>query len=78
MLFYFIRYFVLDFQSESKTNRRAVLNNDSNVALVLQAALQINDHPVLITLVNDGYLDMVQSWVCNTKLMGFHKQVPLC
>ncbi|XP_052057690.1 uncharacterized protein LOC127698327 [Mytilus californianus] len=75
MLFYFIRYFVLDFQSELKTNRRTVLNNDSNVALVLKATLQINDRPVLITLVNDGYLNMVESWVCNTKHMGFHKQV---
>ena len=57
----------------SYTKRK--LHNDSNIALILEEALKIKERPVLITIVNDGYNDMVYSWLCNTKHMGFHKQV---
>lgn len=51
------------------------LHNDSNIALVLEAALAMKERQVLVTVVNDGYYDMVYSWICHTKHMGFHKQV---
>ena len=62
-------------QTNTITTRSITKHDDSNIALILEEALKLKERPVLITIVNDGYNDMVYSWICNTKHMGFHKQV---
>ncbi|VDI28553.1 uncharacterized protein [Mytilus edulis] len=71
VVYLIFRHYIFD----NKTYRKRPLHNDSNIDLVLEAALQIKDRPVMITIVNDGYINLVKSWICNTKHMGFHQQV---
>ncbi|CAC5393657.1 unnamed protein product [Mytilus coruscus] len=77
VVYLIFRHYVFDDKTprSAHTYRKRPLHNDSNIALVVEAALQIQERPVLITLVNDGYVNLVKSWICNTKHMGFHKQV---
>ncbi|XP_063409108.1 uncharacterized protein LOC134692580 [Mytilus trossulus] len=54
----------LDFSSE--------YSQELNV--ILKTAKSISSKPVLVTLINDGFMQLVCNWLCNTKHMGIHRQ----
>ena len=44
---------------------------------VLNAALNVTTNPILVTVVNEGYVTLAQNWLCNTIEMGIHSKVLL-
>lgn len=50
-------------------------NESSYRQVVLDAVKNIQKKPVMVSLINGGYLELAFNWLCNTKYMGIHDQV---
>lgn len=57
----------------------SVLNNNllssEQLNTILQYGLAIKTNPVMVTLVNDGYLRIALNWLCHTSNLAIHKQI---
>ena len=42
---------------------------------VMIAVSNITTEPIMVTVVNEGYVTLAQNWLCNTIEMGIHSKV---
>ncbi|CAC5356949.1 unnamed protein product [Mytilus coruscus] len=61
-------------------NRKPVYNSaysqkSKELNYILNTAKSISSKPVLVTLINDGFIELARNWLSNTKHMGIHRQV---
>lgn len=61
----------------SRSQDQTFLNNSESQTYsnLINAYLNLTAKPVMITVVNDGYVTLAQNWLCNTINMDIHDKV---